>query len=722
MKLVLSKSKINEINERLLIERIKDVLSDFGYSLQATRKAYKNSTGLTPQQFKDKHKTVSLEQSRINKAIAIYADGKSIREVSKETGITRTSVTNLLIILGLHEVKINESINFRGNTFRTIRDFAKYHNKKESLVYDRIRRGWSAEEALGLVDRKRPNANAFKFNGEIYNSQSDLAEAHGIKLGTFRRRAFKAEPRWSWEQALELEKPPLANTGIALEVNGEIFNTIADAAKKFGIKRETFNARLNKGLTGDDLISIKNLSNKAITVEGVLYESVSAACMKYEVMQSVINQRLRSGWTTNQAFNIPLNKEPENGYNCYIYSYKNKVNGKIYIGQTRQSIETRQWDHMKKVKSKDYSLGSIHAAIDEFGLENFTFEVVETVNHPSKLDKRELYWIEYYSSFYTGYNLKKGNSGSGSSHGTPFFVHSKRFVSQSEAARYYCIKPMTFNARIRLGWTPEEAAQTKVVVFRGKEYKNHKELARAHGVRYGQFHQRISGDNPWSLEQALEIKQVPKRNANNNKQVVINGLVLYHSHSEAEKALDLPSISERLKRGWNIKQAIGMEQPPKRLSPNESGITIHGVKYSSVNSAAKEYGINCETLRFRLKSGLTPEKAIHCRSLSKVKVTCEGVIYKSLAELARVFDMKESLVWYRITKGKWTPEQAVGLENEPKNKYKTPKNAVKLVIRFKEFSSVQDACDHFGISVSKYYYQRKKGKTPEEIFKVVRKV
>jgi len=40
-------------------------------------------------------------------------------------------------------------------------------------------------------------------------------------------------------------------------------------------------------------------------------------------------------------------------------------------------------------------------------LENFLFEVIEEVEN-EKLDEREKYWINYYDSYYNGYNATLG--------------------------------------------------------------------------------------------------------------------------------------------------------------------------------------------------------------------------------------------------------------------------------------------------------------------------
>ena len=96
-----------------------------------------------------------------------------------------------------------------------------------------------------------------------------------------------------------------------------------------------------------------------------------------------------------------------------IYKYTNLINNKIYIGQTKQSLEQRHKNHLYELKDNTY----FHRAILKYGINNFKLELIEDKIPYNKLDEREKYWIKYYDSFYTtgkGYNLTEGGQwGSG---------------------------------------------------------------------------------------------------------------------------------------------------------------------------------------------------------------------------------------------------------------------------------------------------------------------
>lgn len=85
-----------------------------------------------------------------------------------------------------------------------------------------------------------------------------------------------------------------------------------------------------------------------------------------------------------------------------IYKYENKINHKIYIGQTNNP-ERRYQEHLY---GQSYQTSLIEKAIHKYGINNFTFEILEWT---PDYDTREQYWIEYYRSYKPyGYNICEG--------------------------------------------------------------------------------------------------------------------------------------------------------------------------------------------------------------------------------------------------------------------------------------------------------------------------
>ena len=89
----------------------------------------------------------------------------------------------------------------------------------------------------------------------------------------------------------------------------------------------------------------------------------------------------------------------------FIYITTNHINGKRYIGQ--KSYSQSNW--------KTY-LGSgiyLNRAINKYGKENFSKEIIETCETKEILDEREKYWIGYYNAVENNnfYNIASGGDG-----------------------------------------------------------------------------------------------------------------------------------------------------------------------------------------------------------------------------------------------------------------------------------------------------------------------
>ena len=91
----------------------------------------------------------------------------------------------------------------------------------------------------------------------------------------------------------------------------------------------------------------------------------------------------------------------------YIYKITNTLNGKVYIGQTIKTIQKRFTQHKNNSNKEYFSQIVLYKAFNKYGIENFTCEEVEEVPN-EELDEREKYWIEYYNSYFDGYNSTLG--------------------------------------------------------------------------------------------------------------------------------------------------------------------------------------------------------------------------------------------------------------------------------------------------------------------------
>jgi group I intron endonuclease len=88
-----------------------------------------------------------------------------------------------------------------------------------------------------------------------------------------------------------------------------------------------------------------------------------------------------------------------------IYKITNHETGMVYIGKTIQNLQERIRSHF----SKWSTCTKLKNAIEEYGEECFSVDVLEKDIPYPNLDAREVYYISLYDSVSNGYNTKEGN-------------------------------------------------------------------------------------------------------------------------------------------------------------------------------------------------------------------------------------------------------------------------------------------------------------------------
>jgi group I intron endonuclease len=110
-----------------------------------------------------------------------------------------------------------------------------------------------------------------------------------------------------------------------------------------------------------------------------------------------------------------------------IYKIKNKINEKIYIGQTKGSIQDRFNQHCNNIPTDS----AITAAIRKYGKENFQIEEIAKADNQEQLDVLEKTYIQLTNSLApNGYNLKTGGL-----EGSRYSEESRKKMSNAKLGR-----------------------------------------------------------------------------------------------------------------------------------------------------------------------------------------------------------------------------------------------------------------------------------------------
>ena len=93
----------------------------------------------------------------------------------------------------------------------------------------------------------------------------------------------------------------------------------------------------------------------------------------------------------------------------YIYKITCKVNNKVYIGQTTETLEKRFRRHMGY--QKDSHDTKFYRAVRKYGVDNFYIELLDKATSRLELNLLEEHYIKAYNSIEEGYNTALGKIG-----------------------------------------------------------------------------------------------------------------------------------------------------------------------------------------------------------------------------------------------------------------------------------------------------------------------
>ena len=145
------------------------------------------------------------------------------------------------------------------------------------------------------------------------------------------------------------------------------------------------------------------------------------------------------------------NIKPQDLYNTPqvpgIYLFKNKINGKCYVGQAKLSLRRRLLRHKNNLEHERYD-APIYKALKKYGWENFDFYILEQFDEEythelgKKLDELEIHYISVYNSYgKTGYNQTLGGDGG---------IKGYKYTKEQREKVSNCSKSVTRDGRYKI--------------------------------------------------------------------------------------------------------------------------------------------------------------------------------------------------------------------------------------------------------------------------------
>jgi hypothetical protein len=234
--------------------------------------------------------------------------------------------------------------------FKTQKDMCEYWGVREKTYHDRKSKGWPLKECLSKENTQNSGDLILDHLGKKFDSVKEMCDYWGVTYSTYTGR-IKAN--YTQEEALTMDRiitggfkeSTVASIEERTDHLGTVFVSMNEMCKHWGIKNQTYRARLSRGYTKEEALT-KRQKNPKIVIDfaGNKFSSIEKMCQHYQISQSKYIQRMNSGYPQPMALGLVplLNNERKKRTNLngtkieYIYT---GVDEEFYYSCTADGIE-----------------------------------------------------------------------------------------------------------------------------------------------------------------------------------------------------------------------------------------------------------------------------------------------------------------------------------------------------------------------------------------------
>lgn len=292
----------------------------------------------------------------------------------------------------------------------------------------------------------------------------------------------------------------------------------------------------------------------------------------------------------------------------YIYIIRNNVNDKVYIGQTKRTVEARWKAHKSNRNLKKNQDNHFYRALRKYGVNAFYPEILEVVEAETskelkkKLDEREKHYILKYNSFNEGYNSTTGGEGS---LGHKASMESRKKMSEKQRGRKTSAETRLKQSIAHKGRIISEESRLKL-----SKSKKGKSPSQEHIAKSAQGHK--------GLKMKEDVKEILKgSHAVSILQYTLDGTFIreWDTITEAAKAVNLRSPSSiRQCLNGKSKQSAGFIWKYK---------SQNGPKLKKFKRCVIQYTIDGEYLK-EFESAAAAAKEIKITTDASIIRCCQG--------------------------------------------------------------------------------------------------
>ena len=298
----------------------------------------------------------------------------------------------------------------------------KFQKEEERLVknYEELEAKLAAR-AKGIQDNYAEKEKWLKWDLDKLKNDKETLDRHICELKDFGQRQVDEKIK-DYEQlrltqinhSLELEEK--RKQELLQRQLDDFIASAAETKKSVNDEIEELKLLLEDYKSKRDLINQAIVHEKEIHEQQDFYRIVLNESDKEDIqLLNTIEMRLHSREALykliydvfyKKPLNDMINRVLQGKEFCGIYRITNLKTNEAYIGKST-NIKTRWQNHCKTAIGLDgMARTKIHSAMKEYGIDNFSFEVLEKCTKEN-YSEREKYWINFYETNVYGYNIQK---------------------------------------------------------------------------------------------------------------------------------------------------------------------------------------------------------------------------------------------------------------------------------------------------------------------------
>lgn len=310
------------------------------------------------------------------------------------------------IILNKEKIKLNKK--FQKEEERLIKDYEELEAKL-------------AARAKGIQDNYAEKEKWLKWDLDKLKNEKETLDKHICELKDFGQRQVD-------EKIKDYEQLKLTQINHSLELEekrkqellqrqlDDFIASAAETKKSVNEEIEELKLLLKDYKSKRDLINQAIIHERKIQEQQDFYRIVLNESDKEDIqLLNTIEMRLHGREALykliydifyKKPLNDMINRVLQGKEFCGVYRITNLKTKEAYIGKST-NIKTRWQNHCKTAIGLDgMARTKIHSAMKEYGIDNFSFEVLEKCTKEI-YSEREKYWINFYETNVYGYNIQK---------------------------------------------------------------------------------------------------------------------------------------------------------------------------------------------------------------------------------------------------------------------------------------------------------------------------